>query len=142
MSFRCSGTRRLQELTTSEVLDALIPIWYDKPETAKRVLQRIESVFQSAILRGAREKASPCVGVAQELRTRHREVKHHAALPWQEVPQFVAMLRRSSRRAWPMTRLAFEFLILTATRRALKRAAPYGPNSIWTKRFGSFPKSG
>ena len=52
-----------------------MPIWYEKPETAKRVLQRIEAVFKSAILRGSREKASPCVGVAEELGTRHREVQ-------------------------------------------------------------------
>ena len=80
-----------------------------KPETAKRVLQRIEAVFKSAILRGSREKASPCVGIADDLGTRHREQRHHAALPWQDVPEFVAMLQQPSRKGWPTTRLAFEF---------------------------------
>ena len=71
----------------AHVLAALEPIWFDKPETAKRVLQRIEAVFKSAILRGSREKASPCVGIAEELGTRHREVEHHAALPWKRSPR-------------------------------------------------------
>ena len=110
------GNVPIADVTASQVIEVLDPIWYDKPETAKRVLQRMEAVFKSAILRGAREKASPCIGVAQELRTRSREVRHRAALPWQEVRSFVAMLQQSPQRGWPSTRLAFEFLILTATR--------------------------
>ena len=119
----------------SHVIEVLDPIWYDKPETAKRVLQRIEAVFKSAILRGSREKASPCVGVVQEFRMRHREVQHHAALPWQEVPAFVAMLQRPAQRGWPTTRLAFEFLILTATRSSETREAVWSEfdleKAIW-----------
>ena len=114
---------------------ALSPIWFDKPETGKRVLQRIEAVFKSAILRGSREKASPCVGVAAELGTRHRDVEHHAALPWQEVPALVAMLQQPSRKGWPTTRLAFEFLILTATRSNEAREAAWSEfdldNAVW-----------
>ena len=104
--FPVFGDVPVSDVTTAHVLDALTPIWYEKPETAKRVLQRIETVFKSAILRGSREKASPCVGVAGELGTRHREVQHHAALPWQDVPAFVAMLRQPSPRSLPSTRLA------------------------------------
>jgi hypothetical protein len=96
--FPVFGDAPISDITTAQVLDALIPIWYDKPETAKRVLQRVEAVFKSAILRGAREKASPCVGVAQELQTRHREVRHHPALPWREVPAFIARLRSPVKR--------------------------------------------
>src|SRR6476646_2819428 len=107
------GSRPVGDVTHAGVLEVLEPIWFAKPETAKRVLQRIEAVFKSAILREQREKASPCVGVAQEFGTRYRKVQHHAALPWQEVPAFVTMLRRTAQRGWPTTRLAFEFLILT-----------------------------
>ena len=107
--FPVFGDAPISDITTAQVLDALIPIWYEKPETAKRVLQRVEAVFKSAILRGAREKASPCVGVAQELQTRHREVRHHPALPWREVPAFIARLRSPVKRGWANTRLAFEF---------------------------------
>ena len=100
------GDVRSSEVTTAHVLEVLKPIWFEKPETAKRVLQRIEAVFKSAILRGSREKASPCVGVADHLGTRHREQKHHAALPWQDVPEFVAACsssraeRAGQRRGW------------------------------------------
>ena len=115
----------------------LTPIWYEKPETARRVLQRMEAVFKSAILRGTREKASPCVGVAQELQTRRREVRHHPALPWQEVPAFIERFLARSPRSLPATRLAFEFLILTATARCGARS---GRSSISTIGSGLIPK--
>ena len=133
--FPIFGDAPISDITTAQVLDALIPIWYEKPETAKRVLQRVEAVFKSAILRGAREKASPCVGVAQELQTRHREVRHHPALPWQEVPAFIARLGSPAQRGWANTRLAFEFLILTATRSSEVRGAVWSEfdldKAIW-----------
>jgi integrase len=133
--FPVFGDVPVAEVTTAQVLDALTPIWYEKPETARRVLQRMEAVFKSAILRGTREKASPCVGVAQELQTRHREVRHHPALPWQEVPAFIGLLRSRAPRSLPATRLAFEFLILTAARSSEVRGAVWSEfdlnSGIW-----------
>ncbi len=57
-------------VSTGQVLEVLTPIWFVKPETAKRVLQRMELVFKSAIVRGVRKTASPCMGVADELGTK------------------------------------------------------------------------
>ena len=133
------GDVPVAEVSTEQVLEALTPVWYDKPETAKRVLQRIEAVFKSAILRGSRKLASPCTGVAQELGTKHREVRDHAFLPWQEVPAFIAVLQ--AHRGWPATRLAFEFLILTATRSG-ETQERHGQSSISTGRSGSSQNSG
>ena len=119
--FPVIGNRPVAEITAGEILDVVQPIWFTKPETATRVLQRLNAVFDSAILRGTREKANPCIGVSGELGTDHRKVKHHAALPWQEVPAFVRDLRQ--RAAMPATVLAFEFLILTAARSGEARGA-------------------
>lgn len=83
------GRRPVAEITAAEVLSVLEPIWFTKPETASRVLQRMNAIFDSAILRGNRERANPCIGVTRELGTEHRKVTHHAALPWQDVPGFV-----------------------------------------------------
>ena len=121
--FPVIGDTPVTEVTTAMVLDVLTPIWFDKPETAKRVLQRMETVFKSAIVRGIRDKASPCVGVADELGTKHREVQHHAALPWQDIPHFIPQLSKPSPRLMPATTLALEFLILTATRSGETRGA-------------------
>src|SRR5262249_9310910 len=67
-----------------------------------------------AILRGWREKASPCMGVAEELGPRRTPVRHHPALPYRAVPGFVQKLRICNSNT--VTKLAFEFLILTAAR--------------------------
>ena len=133
--FPVFGDLAIANITSSQVIEVLKPIWYHKPETAKRVLQRIEAVFKSAIIRGTREKASPCVGVVQELRTGHRDVQHHPSLPWRDVPDFIRMLQRPARGRWPTTRLAFEFLILTATRSGETRGATWAEfdleGAIW-----------
>src|SRR5262249_12520178 len=121
--FPAIGKKPVGDVTHADILNVLEPIWFEKPETAKRVLQRIEAVFKSAILRGQREKASPCIGVAQELGTRHREVEHHRALPHSEVREFIEKLRASP--AMPITMLAFEWLILTATRSGETRGADW-----------------
>jgi integrase len=134
--FPVFGDVPIAEVATDHVLDALSPIWHEKTETAKRILQRIDVVIRSAILHGWRERASPCVGVAEYLGTRHREAQHHRALPWQQVPAFIAMLQGPARRGWPTTRLAFEFLILTATRSSETRQSVWSEfdldNAIWT----------
>lgn len=119
--FPSIGDRPIADVQTREVLDLLAPLWFAKGETARRVLQRIEAVFKSAILRGHRQRASPCVGVKEELGTRHRKVINHRALHYRRVPAFLADLRVS--RSQRTTKLAFEWLVLTATRSGETRLA-------------------
>jgi integrase len=128
------GLRPIAEIKPGEIIELLKPIWNSKEETARRVLQRIDSVFVSAITRELRDKASPCTGVARELGNRRRDKIHHAALPYAEVASFVQQLRR---RKGPLaSRLAFEFLILTATRSGEARGATWGEIDlsarVWT----------
>ncbi len=115
------GNRPVADISGSEVIDILKPIWFEKRETATRVLQRVKATFDSAILRGTREKANPCVGVAQELGNSRGNIRHHKALPWREVPTFVRSIRECA--ASEPTRLLFEFLILTVARSGEARGA-------------------
>jgi integrase len=121
--FPTIGKRPVAEITAAEVIDILKPIWNTKRETARRVLQRTRAVFEAAIVRGERERASPTIGVASVLGTRHRQLEHHRAMRHADVPAFVARLRGLGGRA--ATRLAFEFLILTATRSGEVRLATW-----------------
>ena len=91
--FPVIGRRPVADITAAEVLAVLQPIWFSKPETGARVLQRMKAVFDSAILRGTRDKANPCIGVVAELGTGHRGVAHHPALPSAQVAGFVKFLR-------------------------------------------------
>ena len=128
------GNRPVADIDAREILDLLAPLWFVKSETAKRVLQRMEAVFKSAILRGYRHRVSPCVGVKEELGTRHHKVNHHRALHYRQIPSFLASLRVSNSQV--ATKLAFEWLVLTATRSGETRLARWDEideqKRLWT----------
>jgi integrase len=128
------GNLAVSEVTSADVLRVLEPIWFAKPETALRVLQRVNAIFDSAILRGFRERANPCIGVAGELGVDHRKSGHFAALPWRKIPDFVSDLRNGPARF--VTKLAFEFLIHTVARSGEVRGARWQEididNRMWT----------
>ena len=132
--FPTIGKRPVGEITAAEVIDILKPIWNTKRETARRILQRMRAVFEAAIVRGERDKASPTIGVATVLGSRKRKLEHHPAMPYADVPAFVSHLR--SLEGWTATRLAFEFLILTASRSGEVRLATWDEidldAALWT----------
>jgi integrase len=102
---------------TPLVVKIIEPIWHVKPETAGRVRGRIESVLDWAKVSGFRQGENPArwQGHLDDLlprRSKVRAVKHHPALPYAEIPAFMAVLRGregSSARA-------LEFTVLTAAR--------------------------
>jgi integrase len=115
------GDRPVADVRAREIIEMLRPIWTSKEETARKVLQRVDAVFTSAITREWRERASPCIGVAKELGTRRASSSHFAAMPYPEVPEFVRELR--GRQGLASSRLCLEFLILTAVRSGEARGA-------------------
>lgn len=110
------GELPVADVATAHVVQILEPIWQDKPETASRVRGRIESVLDSAKAREYRQGEDPARWrghLAQVLPTRKRLSRgHHRALPYEDVPAFVASLRQRDATA----ALALEFSILTAAR--------------------------
>jgi len=112
--FPIFGARRVDQIGTPEVLNALSQIWLTKPETARRVRQRIGTVLDWAKAAGHRTGDNPIGGISKGLPKQPKQDKHHAAIPYRELPGFVEEVRGSD--ANESTRLALEFLILTATR--------------------------
>ena len=108
------GNLRVDTITSANVLSALGEIWQKRPETARRVRQRLRTVFDWAKASGFRSGDNPIDGVKNVLPRHKSGQAHHAALPYDEVPAFVATLRKID--AMEITKLAFEFLILTAAR--------------------------
>jgi integrase len=113
-AFPVFGTLAVSEIDTHHVMDALSPIWLIKPETARRVRQRIELVLGWAKARKYRFGDNPAAEIADVLPKQPDAEKHHAAMPHKEVPAFVTKVRKAS--ASDVIKLALEFLILTATR--------------------------
>jgi integrase len=111
------GELNVSAITTPHVLKIIEPIWYAKTETAKRVRGRIEVVLDFAKVGGHRSGDNPArwPGHIDKLLPEPstvQEVKHHPALPYAELPQFMGELRARS----SVSARALEFTILTALR--------------------------
>lgn len=110
----------IDEISTEDVLAVLRPIWSSKSETAKRVRGRIERVLDAAKAHGLRPRdsmnpASWRGHLALLLPAPSKLTRgHHAALPWQQLPDFMRELR--TRQA--VAARCLEFVILTAARTA------------------------
>ena len=113
----------IDAINTAHVLDVLAPIWHDRHETARRVKQRIGEVLEWGIAHDHRVD-NPAQRVTRLLGTNGHHRKHHAALPYDRVSDALRAVT-ASRRAWPCTKLAFEFLILTAARSGEVRGATW-----------------
>jgi integrase len=128
------GERRVDQIDTPDVLRVLSPIWLTKPETARRVRQRVGTVLDWAKAAGHRTGDNPVESVAKGLPKQGDRKEHHAALPYPQVPDFIERLRASQ--TGEISRLAFEFLILTASRTSEVLAAEWseidGARALWT----------
>jgi integrase len=113
-AFPVIGDRRVDQIETPDVLRVLSPIWLTKPETARRVRQRVGTVLDWATAAGFRSGENPVRGVAKGLPKQPEKKDHFAAMPFKDVPAFVKRLRAAG--DIEPSRLAFELLILTATR--------------------------
>ena len=113
-AFEKIGAKRVNAVTTADVLQVLTPIWLEKPETARRVRQRMRAVLDWAKAAGHRDGDNPVDGVGKGLPKQTDEAEHHAALPYADLNPFLTALHASS--ANDVTKLALEFLILTAMR--------------------------
>jgi integrase len=111
------GDLPVATVDTAAVMRVLQPIWSAKPETAGRVRGRIEAVLDRAAVLGNRGADNPARwrGHLDKLlpaRRNIRRVRHHAAMPYRELPAFLTELRSQ-----PATSArALEFAILIAAR--------------------------
>jgi integrase len=111
------GTMNVAAITTSDVFDVLEPIWSAKPETAKRVRERMEKVLDFATALKLRTGDNPARwrGALEPLfpkKVKVAKVRHHPALPYTEMADFMTALRAKD----GVAPRALEFAILTAAR--------------------------
>jgi integrase len=130
--FPAVGDRLVTEIEGPAIRDVLAPIWLTKPETARRVRQRIGAVLDWACAKGFRETEAPMRSVARGLPRQPRKQGHFAALPFADVPAFLGTLRERI----SVGRLALEWLILTAARSGEVRGCRWSEidigKQIWT----------
>jgi integrase len=131
------GKMQVQMIETAHVMKIIEPIWKDKTETASRVRGRIEKVLDRAKALKLRSGENPAAwrGHLDQLlpaKSQVSPVENHPALPYAELPEFMAKLRAKD----GVSARALEFTILTvartgdtigATRREINKA-----EKLWT----------
>lgn len=121
------GDLRVDRIETDHVLAVLRPIWATKTETASRVRQRVEAVLDSAIVQKKRTGDNPArwrghLAVILPKPTAVTKVENFAALPYAELPSFMAALGSRQGEA----ARALEFTIYTAARTGMTLEAVPG----------------
>jgi integrase len=125
----------LDEIDTAAILEVLQPIWGAKRETAQRLRGRIERVLDAARAKGLRSGENPARWrghLSSLLPAQRRPIEHFAAMPYDQVPAFMAQLKERE----AATALCLQFIILTATRSSEARGARWGEidmaAKVWT----------
>lgn len=115
------GDIEVDRLDGPTIRSVLLPIWLSKPETARRVRQRIGVVLDWCHANGLRAAEAPMRSISRGLPRQPRRDGHFAALPYTEVADLMAKLAESD----SIGRLALQFTILTAGRSGEVRGATW-----------------
>jgi integrase len=113
------GNLPVASIDTPLVLKVIKPLWERVPETASRVRGRIENVLGWATVHHYRSGDNPArwsghLQHALPARSEIAKVEHHAALPYVEVPAFMATLKQKT----SVSARCLDFIVLTAARRS------------------------
>ncbi len=141
--FAAFGAKPIDEVRSSDVVNALESRWLSKPETARRTLRRVRAVFEWARAKQFCSGENPTKALEKIFPKQSKHLKHHAAMPYTQLPAFIQALRSSD--AGVAVRLAFEFLILTGCRTSEVLNAPWSEFDTDEKRWtipGDRMKSG
>ncbi|PCI46352.1 MAG: integrase, partial [Alphaproteobacteria bacterium] len=131
-AFPAIGSVCVDQINGPEIRDLLLPIWLEKPETARRVRQRIGVVLDWAYAKGFRSNEAPMRSISMGLPRQPKSDNHFAALAYDETPALMKTLTGSD----SIGRLALRVLILTAARSGEVRGATWEEidvdEAVWT----------
>ena len=123
----------LDRVDRGEVLRVLTPIWAARPETARRVRQRMRTVFRWAMAHGFMETNPAGEAIDGALPPMPKVKSHFRAMPYQEVGSALEPVEASQ--ASIPAKLCFRFLVLTAARSGEARGATWdeidSQNQVW-----------
>ena len=127
------GSVHIDKLGREDVLKILTPLWTKRPETARRLRQKMRTTFKWAQAHGFTEN-NPAGEMIDGALPKQRAVKEHfRALPYQDVAGALETIERSG---ITTAKLALRFLVLTAARSGEVRAATWDQidleNKTWT----------
>ena len=117
------GGMPIDRIGRADVLRVLTPIWTTRPETARRVRQRMRTVFRWAMAHGFTETNPAGEAIDGGLPRMPKVRAHFRSLPYQEVGSALETVEASQ--ASVAAKLCFRFLVLTAARSGEARGATW-----------------
>ena len=107
------ASRSVSSVDTDDLVSVLVPLFTVHKDTGRRLLHRLRRVMEWAVSKKLRID-NPAGRHIRNLLPKPQRGEHHPALPHREVAQALAAVRMSG--STPITKLAMEFVILTASR--------------------------
>ena len=117
------GDSPLDRIDRTAVLRVLTPIWTTRPETARRVRQRMRTIFRWAMAHGFMDTNPAGEAIDGALPPMPKVKEHLRSLPYQEVSEALRTVDVSQ--ASMAVKLCFRFLVLTAARSGEARGATW-----------------
>ncbi len=128
------GKRPINKVGTPDILKALEPIWTAKHETARRIMQRLSTIFDWAKVAGHYPYENPVNGVKKALGTVNAKAAHMESMPWPDLPAFMKEIATRE----GVSARTLEFVILTAMRSGEVRGTRWAEIDL-TKRVWTVP---
>jgi integrase len=127
------GALPLEQIDSAIMLKTLLPVWQRAPETGSRLRGRLERIFAWALAHKLYAGTNPAaLEVLRDALPAKPKQKHHAALPYAELPAFMVDLRQRD----SVSARALELTILCATRTSETIGARWDEidlaNAVWT----------
>lgn len=128
--FPSIGDRPINKVTSADVHELMMPIWQAKPETARRVLQRVGKVLDWGYTKGHCAGEAPMRSIRAGLSRQMKRPESFASLPHVQVAALMSKLAETETSG----RLALRFAILTAARSGEVRGATWDEiaGGLWT----------
>ena len=122
-AFSMLGDRPVDSITGPDVLRVLTPIWVSRPPTARRVRQRLRSIFSWAVANGYASDNPVGEVIVGGLPKQAKRNNHFRVAPYSDVSEILRVVEAST--ANEAAKLAFRFLVLTAARSSEVRGATW-----------------
>lgn len=124
------GTRPVEDIDQHALVDTLGPIWHDKPEAARKALNRVNLTLKHAAALGLNVDLQATMKAKALMGKQRHEVTHIPSMPYQDAPAFYQWLKTQD----TVSALALRFLMLTVARTSEVRLATFDEidGDVWT----------
>ncbi len=124
------GAYPVEEISQHALVETLAPIWHEKPEVARKCLNRVSLTLKHAAALGLDVDLQATMKTRALLGKQRHTVEHIPSLPYSEAPAFYDRLKGAD----GVAALALRFLMLTIARTSEVRLATFDEidGDVWT----------